>query len=274
MRTGAIRVVVTVMVLAATGSPLLADAESLGEITRRGYFEVCVHPDALPYSKQDAAPQGFQLDIGQQIAADLGVRLHVDWIVFTRQARAMNCDALLGAIVTDDGKGPRGAKLTVPYASSGWVLVLPRNAAAATRFEDAAGDKGIGVQYASWAHYTLDTRKLRTRQYANDLEIMEAVSRGEIAAGAVVDAYAGWYLRLHPGANVRLVQGYTPEPELRWNVALGLRGADQALLDAVNGILGRRIADGTISAIFARYGIPYFPPFPMPPRTGAGTGRQ
>jgi polar amino acid transport system substrate-binding protein len=266
---------VTVIVLAATGLPLLAGAESLGEITRRGYFEVCAHPDALPYSKQNANPQGFQLDIGQQIAADLGVRLHVDWIVFTRHARLMNCDALLGAIVADEGKQPPGAKLTVPYASSGWILVLPRNAAAATRFEDAAGDKGIGVQYASWAHYTLDTRKLRTRQYANDLEIMEAVSRDEIAAGAVVDAYAGWYLRLHPGANARLVQGYTPEPELRWNVALGLRDADQALLDAVNGILGRRIADGTIPAIFARYGIAYFPPFPMPPpRTGAGTGHQ
>lgn len=274
MRAGATRVVVIVIALAATGSPLLAGAESLGEIARRGYLEACAHPDALPYSGQNVSPQGFQLDIGQQIAADLGVRLHVDWIVFTRHARLMNCDAVLGAIVADDGKQPPGAKLTIPYASSGWVLVLPTNAAAATRFEDAAGDKGVGVQYASWAHYTLDTRKIRTRQYANDLDIMEAVSRGEIAAGAVVDAYAGWYLHLHPRVNVQLAQGYTPEPELRWNVAVSLRGADQALLDAVNGILTRRIADGTISGIFARYGIAYVPPLPMGPRTGSGAGHQ
>ncbi len=269
-----IRVVATALVLATTAWPLSAAAESLGEITRRGYLEVCAHPDALPYSKQDASPQGFQLDLGQQIATDLGVRLHVDWIVFTRHARIVNCDALLGTIVTDDSKGPRGAKASVPYASGGWVLVLPANAATVTRFEDAAGDKGIGVQYASWVHYTLDTRKLKTRQYANDLEIMEAVSRGEIAAGAVVDTYAGWYLHRHPGANVRLAHGYTPEPDLRWNVALGLRGADQALVDAVNGILARRIADGTIPAIFARYGIRYSPPFPMSPPAGVGAGRQ
>lgn len=273
MTRGAVRAVVTATVLAATVLPVCAGAESLGEITRRGYLEACAHPDALPYSKQNASPQGFQLDIGQQIAADLGVRLHVDWIVFTRHARVMNCDVLLGAIISDEGKGPRGATLTAPYVSSGWTLVLPRSASPATRFEDAAGDKGIGVQHASWVHYILDSRKLRTRQYANDLEIMEAVSRGDIAAGAVVDTYAGWYLHLHPGANVRLLQGYTPEPDLRWNVAVGLRGADQALLDAVNGILGRRIADGTIAAIFARYGIAYSPPLPMSPRTGAGTGR-
>lgn len=274
MTTRVVRVAVTTMLLAAAAWPPLAGGESLAEITRRGYLEVCAHPDALPYSKRDASPPGFQLDIGARIAADLGVRLHVDWIVFTRHARVTNCDALLGAIVTDDGRGPRGAQLTVPYASSGWILVLPTHAAAATRFEDVAGDKGIGVQHASWVHYTLDTRKLRTRQYANDLQIMEAVSRGEVAAGAVVDIYAGWYLHLHPGANVRLAQGYTPEPDLRWNVALGLRGADQALVDAINGILGRRVADGTISAIFARYGIPYSAPFPMPPRTGAGTGQR
>ncbi|HSB70094.1 MAG TPA: transporter substrate-binding domain-containing protein [Candidatus Methylomirabilis sp.] len=272
MTMGAIRAVVTATVLATILLPLCAGAESLGEISRRGYLEACAHPDALPYSKQNASPQGFQLDIGQQIAADLGVRLHVDWIVFTRHARVMNCDALLGAIITDEGKGPRDAKLTVPYASSGWILVLPKSAPPTNRFEDVLGDKGIGVQHASWAHYILDNRKLRTRQYANDLEIMEAVSRGDLAAGAVVDTYAGWYLHLHPGANVRLVQGYTPEPDLRWNVAMGLRGADQALLDAVNGILGRRTADGTISASFARYGIPYSPPFPMPQRIGTGGG--
>ena len=145
--------------------------------------------------------------------------------------------------------------------------MLPKDAPAVARFEDVRGDKGIGVQYSSWAHYILDTRKLKTRQYANDLEIMDALSRGEISAAAVVNTYAGWYVHLQPNDGVKLASGYTPESDLRWNVALGLRNADQPLVDAVNDILWRRMADGSIKAIFDRYGVPYYPPF----KTEGGT---
>lgn len=262
MMTRAFRAAIVAALFATVAPPLLAGAETLAEIKRRGFFEACAHPDALPFSSQNSIPPGFQLDIARTIAEDLGVGLRVDWIVYTRHARVMNCDALLGAIVKDDGTGPRGTRLTIPYASSGWVLVLPKNSPPVIRFEDVPGDKGIGVQYASWVHYSLDTRKLKTRQFANDLEIMDAVSRGEISAGAVVNIYAGWYLHLQPGSGVTLAEGYTPEPDLRWNVALGLRAADAALMDAVNGILARRLADGTIAAIFARYGVPHLPPLP------------
>ena len=242
-------------------TPALAGAETLAEIKRRGFFEACAHPDALPYSSQNSNPQGFQLDLARLIAGDLGVGLRVDWIVYTRFSQRTNCDALLGAIVQDDGRGPRGTQLSVPYAGSGWVLALPKDAPAVSRFEDVPGGKGIGVQYSSWAHYVLDTRKLKTRQYLNDLEIMDALSRGEISAAAVVNTYAGWYVHLQPNDGVRLASGYTPESDLRWNVALGLRNADRALVDAVNDILQRRMADETIKGIFARYGVPYYPPF-------------
>ena len=107
-------------------------------------------------------------------------------------------------------------------------------------------------------------RYAATGQFANDLEIMDAVSRGEVSAGAVVNTYAGWYVHLQPDDGVKLVDGYTPEPDLRWNVALGLKNTDQALVDAVNAVLARRMADGTVRAIFAQYGSLY-PPFEMQP---------
>ena len=256
-----LRAIITLALGAAILLPIAAGAETLVEIKRRQYFEVCAHPDALPYSSQNSSPQGFQLDLARLVAEDLGVGLRVDWIVYTRHSRVVNCDALLGVIVKDDGKGPRGTKLTIPYASSGYVLVLPKNAPTVTRFEDAARDKGVGVQYTSWAHFTLDQRHVKTRQFADQMEIMDAVSRGEVSAGAVVNTYAGWYVHLQQTNGVRLVDGYTPEPDLRWNVALGLKDADQALMDAVNQILARRMADGTVAAIFAKYGVPYYPPF-------------
>jgi len=261
MRIVSVRPAVLVALVVVLVTPALAAAETLAEIKRRSFFEACAHPDALPYSSQNSNPQGFQLDLARLVADDLAVGLRVDWIVYTRFSQRTNCDALLGAIVQDNGKGPRGTQPSIPYAGSGWVLVLPKDAPAVARFEDVRGDKGIGVQYSSWAHYILDTRKLKTRQYANDLEIMDALSRGEISAAAVVNTYAGWYVHLQPNDGVKLASGYTPESDLRWNVALGLRNADQPLVDAVNDILRHRMADGSIKAIFDRYGVPYYPPF-------------
>jgi len=51
------------------------------------------------------------------------------------------------------------------------------------------------------------------------------------------------------------VRAQDNEPELRWNVAVGLRRADDALLDAVNAALKALLDDGTIRTIYARYGI-------------------
>lgn len=261
MRTLPLRAAVLAIVAIALILPAVAGAAALSEIKRRNYFHVCAAPDALPYSSQNSSPQGFQLDLARMIADDLGVGLRVDWIYFTRFARLINCDALMGVIVKDDGKGPSGVKLTVPYTSSGYVIVLPKGSPVVRRFEDVPGGKGIGVQYSSWAHYILDTRKIKTRQFQNDLEILDAVSRGEVSGGAVVNTYAGWYLHLQPGDEIQLVDGYVPESDLRWNVAVGLREADQALVDAVNDVLKRRMADGTVKAVFDRYGVPYYPPY-------------
>lgn len=255
--------VIAVTLLASIGSPLVVAAETLAEIKRRNYLEVCAHPDALPYSSQNSNPPGFQLDLGRMIAEDLGVGFRVDWIVYTKHSRVMNCDALMGVILKEDGAKLKGVKPSIPYAGSGWVLVLPKNTPTVMRFEDVPGDKGIGVQYSSWVHYSLDTRKVKTRQFLNDLEILDALSRGEVAAGAVVNTYAGWYVHLQPGGGVRLVEDYTPEPDLRWNVALGLKNVDQPLVDAVNAILTRRMADGSVKSIFAKYGVTYYPPFDL-----------
>jgi polar amino acid transport system substrate-binding protein len=45
------------------------------------------------------------------------------------------------------------------------------------------------------------------------------------------------------------------EPELRWSVAVGMRRADDALVERVNAALSGLVTDGTIAAIYARYGV-------------------
>ena len=49
-------------------------------------------------------------------------------------------------------------------------------------------------------------------------------------------------------------------PALSWNVAVGMRRPDDALKDAIDAALVRLTKDGTIVAIYARYGVTLQPP--------------
>jgi polar amino acid transport system substrate-binding protein len=253
------RITIAALALILVGTVPFADAASLADIRERGTFAVCAHPDALPYSSQDRVLPGFQLELAEAIAKQLGVRLHVDWIVFTRHARRVDCDATIGSIVKDEEAGPRrGPRLTRPYLESGYVLVIKAASRPVEHLEDIKGGK-IGVEHTSWPHYLLDQRKIPLASYGGSMDILDAVAKGEVAAGLVSDAYAGWYLKLNPGT-VKIADTYVPDKDLRWNVAVALRNADTALVDAVNRALDALTADKTIQTILGRYGITYHPP--------------
>jgi polar amino acid transport system substrate-binding protein len=243
--------------------PRSAAPASLSELRERRTLTVCAHPDALPYSSQDPAQPGFQLEIADAVARQLGVRLSVQWIVFTRHARRAQCDAVMGSIVqkADEVKGPRGRpSLTRPYVGSGYVLVLPPGAPDVGRLEDVKPGK-IGVEHTSWPHYVMSTRKIETSSYGSQVDLLDAVAKGEVVAGFATDAYVGWYLKQHPGA-VRTASAPMPDGDFRWNVAIRLLEADQAIVDAVNQSLDRLVADRTIPDILAKYGITYVQPAP------------
>jgi polar amino acid transport system substrate-binding protein len=236
-----------------------ANAASLADVKERGVFAVCAHPDALPYSSRDRVLPGFQIELAEAIAKQLGVRLRVEWIVFTRHARRVECDATIGSIIKDEEPVPRrGPRLTRPYMSSGYLLVIPAAAKPIEHLGDVKAGK-IGVEHTSWPHYLLDSRKIPFASYGSSTDILDAVAKGEVAAGLVSDAYVGWYLKLNPGG-VKVSEAYVPEKDLRWNVAVGLRNADPPMVDSVNSAIDALIADKSIAAILGHYGITYRPP--------------
>ena len=61
---------------------------------------------------------------------------------------------------------------------------------------------------------------------------------------------------------MRLVHAYDQEPRLAWNVAVGLRGSDAALREKIDEAVERLLADGTVRAIYARYGVEHRAPMP------------
>jgi ABC-type amino acid transport substrate-binding protein len=88
-------------------------------------------------------------------------------------------------------------------------------------------------------------------------DMCEAVGKGDVEAAAISPASIGYYNHTNAHRKLALVHAEDSEPELKWVVAVGLRRADTALVEAVNAAVSALIADGTIAGIYAKYGVDY-----------------
>jgi polar amino acid transport system substrate-binding protein len=247
------------LALTAMAMHLPAEARTLAEIQARGMLALCANPDALPHASNRPDAPGFQIEIGRALSAALNVQLHIDWIIPRLRANLVECDMLLDTIV--DPATQRGpVRLSVPYQKSGVALALGAGNDAVRRFDDLAPDKRIGVMINSLASKLLNQRGLRTVPYAFEGDMVADLAKGEIDAAAVSPATIAYYIRQHAGAPLRYVHAYDAEPELRWDLAVGLRRSDDALVAAVNTALAGLMRDGTLARIYGAYGIEHRQP--------------
>ena len=84
---------------------------------------------------------------------------------------------------------------------------------------------------------------------------LEALGKGELDAALATPATIGYYNLTHKEAPVTLVRDNESMPDLHWEVAVGMRKADDALVAEINAALDRMLAEGVISRIYASYGI-------------------
>jgi ABC-type amino acid transport substrate-binding protein len=236
-----------------------AQGATLAEVRGGSGLHICANPEALPFSSDDPARPGVQLELARKVADALGVKTQVSWVYHPRAARQAGCEVFMSAADVTSGRTP--IRLTKPYSGTGFVLLVPRATNGVTTFEDLRGQK-IGVLVHSVAQWELTKRGHVTSPTLTQEEVFELILTGQAAAGVLPAPYAGWYLKEHPDAPVKIVEGYALEPELRWNLAVGLRNGDQALVDAVSQVLEQLQRDGTIQATFSKYGVPYYQPFP------------
>ncbi|MGY8682868.1 transporter substrate-binding domain-containing protein [Bradyrhizobium sp. UFLA05-153] len=140
-----------------------------------------------------------------------------------------------------------------PYAESGVVIVSSRSS---VRLDDLHGQK-IGVVVSTVEHEWLAKHGFLVSVFPSQEDIIAAIEAGEIEIGATNPVTIGWYRHEHPKTAVGIPDGYEPEPALRWNVCIGLRGADDALVAAIDTAVARVVARRIPAQIYAKYGITY-----------------
>lgn len=234
--------------------PHPSGARTLAEIKALGAISMCANPDALPFASDKADPPGFQIELGREIAKALGVSLRTEWILPRRRASVVNCDMLFDSI-NDPAVYEGRMLLSRPYHRSGVALGLASGASPVRDYREIETGRKVGVMINSLASVVLGKHGVTTSPYAFESDLVEDLAKGDLYGGAVSSNTMSYYIFRHPDSGLRLVHAFGSEPELTWEVSVGLRKSDGALLDAVNKALSTLLADGTITRIYARYGI-------------------
>jgi polar amino acid transport system substrate-binding protein len=75
------KAILPLIVGAVVGVGGAAEARSLDTIRSLGAIGLCAHPNSLPFASKAGDPPGFQAELGQALARELGVSLKLDWII-------------------------------------------------------------------------------------------------------------------------------------------------------------------------------------------------
>ncbi|QOL50056.1 substrate-binding domain-containing protein [Massilia litorea] len=239
-------------------------------------LRVCADPDNLPYSNQEGA--GFENKIAELIAQDLHATLEYDWWpqrrgFVRRTIGAGMCDLLIG-VPADFER----VATTRPYYRSAYVFVTRRADPVPDFGSPAIRERRIGVQLigndmaATPAGHALSRAGATANVTGFTIfgdgpaaeRMVHAVDSGEIDAALLWGPQAGWFAaraQLPLKVSIARPPAGTPEP-FEFDVALGVKRGNKALLAELEGVLTRR--QGEIDGILAQYHVP---------RTDKGEGR-
>jgi polar amino acid transport system substrate-binding protein len=255
MYTGHImKIILPLMIGALLGLTDPAQARTLDAIRESGALGLCAHPNSLPFASKAGNPPGFQIELGQALAHELGVSLRPDWIITQYQMRSAGCDIVLDVIADREAQGETNLKISKPYYRTGVALaVLPTSQL--TSFKSLDERTKVGVLVGSIAAMTLGQRHVPTSTFGFEIDSLEALVNHEIDAAAVTPTMASYFNQTHPDKAVRILDLDESEPNLSWNVAVGMVRPDNALRNAVDQAMERLSADGTVERIYHRYGV-------------------
>jgi len=239
--------------------PASASARSLEQIKSSGSVSACLPANALPFSRRDGDPSGFQVDVANALAKQLGVSLEPQWVISPIQALRANCDLRLDVIADAEAQHASHLTISKPYYRSG-VALVSRPERPLKALTDLGPDTKVAVMVGSITSMILSKRGVRLSTYAFEDEMLQAVANGDADAAMVTPASAGYFNIAHPDKTLGFVLPPDAQDGMSWNIAVGMRRPDQPFRDAIDATIDKLLADGTMAAIYGKYGLTLTPP--------------
>ena len=250
--------ILTISVVAALSTPARLEAQ---QVLRVGANEI-----GSPWSFHDAASnseRGIAIDLVTEIGKDSGYSI----LLVPMPTIAGLIPALLankiGVIAANMLVSPERQALfdfSEPlFVAGDGLVVLKSDIKDYKSLEDLKGDV-IGTQSGTPFVPRIQQTGLfpGLKSYTSEPEAMQAVSDGQIKAAVVGSLTAAYEQHLGDFQSLRIVKSY--HSLITGPDALGVRKSDGELPKEINASLEKLKANGTMSSIFAEYGIEWKSP--------------
>ena len=241
-----------------TAISFLPPDTSLADRQKAGVLKVCVPASYPPLITGDPARPGFDAELVDAVAKELGLRLTLNvlpsigkdfnprnWFLTRAQ-----CDVVAGGVA--DTEQTRGFLQTLPTAAeTGWVGISPSGSmpAAGSVVGVLPGTSGLDrLALSGW----LRQQGLRARLMRSQAEFLQALQSGDVTAG-ITERFVAGSLDLDTKALPMFWLDGTRFPHFR--MALGLWKGDQTLKRAVGDALERLNQSGVTAELQAKYGL-------------------
>jgi ABC-type amino acid transport substrate-binding protein len=259
----------------------MAGARPLADVQASGILRVAVYRDFPPFvegSRQN--PRGLDVDLAAALAKRLGVK--VEYMVLSAgddlDADLRNAiwrGPVVGGAVADlmlhvpvdQILASRNDKVVIfaPYYTERLAVVTDPAQTGGDTLLDAFGDRKVAVEGDSLSDAYLMGAfggQLRSNvvHHLSIDEAMEAMRRGEVAGVMAQRSEIEGALKEHRG-EYRIVEMPTPGLFISsWKPGMAVKEDARDLADALEPIVDTMIRDGSIGALFAKYGLTYRPP--------------
>lgn len=228
------------------------------KLIEAGHLSMATNPTLPPMQFVDANGElkGMRIELGSEIAKRLCLQDSYTRIEFSAMVPGLQ-GGRWDMINTGIFFTPERAKIMfmIPYENQAISLsALPANPANIAAIEDLAG-KTVGVELGGFEENSIKKvsvelvakglKPIEVRTFDNFAIAFQALRAGQVQAVVSLDSVAAEYQR--QGNFKQVISGLEPTP-----VAIAFK--DKALADAAAKVLNDMRADGSLQALFTRYG--------------------
>ena len=232
-----------------------AKGKTLDEVKAAGKLTVATSPDFEPFEFLDGTTVvGIEVDIMKLICEELGVELAIEQIAFDSVlpgVQAGNFDCGMSGITVTEERAKNVLFTDVYYIAAQAIVVKADSAISAKADLDG---KKVSTQLGTTADSFCRDEGYSVESFEHNNDAKSALTSGLVDAWVVDNLTAKQMCEGDDSVKI-LSETMTEEP-----YAFAFAFGSETLVEEINAILEDLIADGTVKAIFEKYGESYIAP--------------
>jgi ABC-type amino acid transport substrate-binding protein len=265
-----------------------AQVRTYDQMIAAGELKVAVYKDFAPYSFEDGGqPRGVDVELAQALAKALGVQLKLTWVpagekldddlrdYIWRSSQLHNqqlVDLMMRVPYDRDYSQKRNelgelendhVVMFGPYQNEQWQVAYDRRRLDSVGSVAVFEQHPIGVEVDSVPSFYLTSvfngmLATNTHHYPGVPQAFAAMKAGEVDAVMALRGEVDWQVHEANDPQVALAQNAYPNMgKQRWEIGMAVHESNRQLSYAVEEALESLIREGSVQAIYARYGLQY-----------------